>query len=841
MLSEAAPSAVAGAAVASEDAPNEQEELLVSQFSMILDEYIACHPVTTPALSEADVRFATAKYLLSRRRGGVVWPGENAARLAAILLILFVELLASSAITILGLGQEELYALMERAVREGGVSRDELVRTTVATDLVGNAVTLAQSDQLRRLWEPSRREGSGREGSGSSLHSVSEDGPYDGGDDDDEAERAPPADVRAPPRREWSTDVCGPSVADQSIVSEPTHSRPPPQAGRSLALGAALFVIGLSLWFLSEKNTPLSPTLRWLPPTVYSSLALGGFPLMAISVRPDDAISVRRLARGMAALTIVCGGLLTIVFVLDALHFATAVAPSYDAVNAEQRNPIVLVLWFGTAAIAWFFCWRFSRAGKMPPDAATLEYIWDSGHFAGRTIGTFYGCYAIARTLTLQYQRAGESMDFQFIIASNTRTTTFHVAGLAVQALSPFAWCAATTAERRLRLQQWLRVAPTQLAKEAVATGGSAAAAHATPSFEISYEDVEVDMKRLIGRGGMSAVFYGAWHGNRVAVKVLKGRVRRQALLDEAAVLSRLRHPCICSFFGVVTLRTGQDALVLEYMARGSLAEYLDLVLPRSRDRDQTAAKASGGSGHVTVPRAAPRHVATGLLMRVAREVASGLLYLHRMDYLHRDVKTANILLTADLHATLSDFGLAKQLRAGSEGGATGAAGSSSDHSTDGSIGNSGRAHTMGVGTPRYMAPEVIRSTNNITRVYHQSCDVYSFAYVLWEMMHRRVAFDDVPTLDEIVALVSRGVRPPIELPDDRAGFAPIIAASWAHTPSTRPTMANVLESIGQLIGPVGWEPPADAAQTDPPGRKGTNASVRRRRGPAEAATQRAL
>ena len=100
MLSEAAPSAVAGAAVASEDAPNEQEELLVSQFSMILDEYIACHPVTTPALSEADVRFATAKYLLSRRRGGVVWPGENAARLAAILLILFVELLASSAITI---------------------------------------------------------------------------------------------------------------------------------------------------------------------------------------------------------------------------------------------------------------------------------------------------------------------------------------------------------------------------------------------------------------------------------------------------------------------------------------------------------------------------------------------------------------------------------------------------------------------------------------------------------------------------------------------------------------------------------------------------------------------
>jgi serine/threonine protein kinase len=117
--------------------------------------------------------------------------------------------------------------------------------------------------------------------------------------------------------------------------------------------------------------------------------------------------------------------------------------------------------------------------------------------------------------------------------------------------------------------------------------------------------------------------------------------------------------------------------------------------------------------------------------MRLAREVASGLLYLHQMDIFHRDVKAGNILLTAlggdELHATLADFGLAKPLRgsgdvtvAAPEGGAA--------ELVD------GVCDTKGVGTPRYMAPEVIKAPNNTMRVYNQSCDVYSFAFVLWEV-----------------------------------------------------------------------------------------------------------
>ena len=84
-------------------------------------------------------------------------------------------------------------------------------------------------------------------------------------------------------------------------------------------------------------------------------------------------------------------------------------------------------------------------------------------------------------------------------------------------------------------------------------------------------------------------------------------------------------------------LDDGRHALVLEYMAGGSLAEYLRLGTSQERPMEQT------------------------LLPRIAREVAGGLLYLHRTALLHRDVKAANILLTAngtdgaEVHAKVAD------------------------------------------------------------------------------------------------------------------------------------------------------------------------------------------
>lgn len=154
------------------------------------------------------------------------------------------------------------------------------------------------------------------------------------------------------------------------------------------------------------------------------------------------------------------------------------------------------------------------------------------------------------------------------------------------------------------------------------------------------------------------------------------------------------------------------------------------------------------------------------------------------------------------MHATLADFGLAKPLRAAeaAAGRDTGGTGTGIAHEAgDTPAGDLG--DTMGVGTPRYMAPEVIKHPSSAT-LYTPSCDVYSFAFVLYEMMHGHIAFDDVASLDDVLSLVLGGVRPKIDLPPDRAGFAPIISAAWVQSATARPTMDVMLEHIGLLIGP---------------------------------------
>ena len=301
--------------------PTSSKDSFVSAFDELLDEYIRQHPVHTEALTPAEVRFAAGKFLLSKskRIGVIAWPGDGAARLAAILLVLFVEGLASSQSSVLGIATPELYTLMERAVRDGGVSRAELLRHTTVVDRVGNAVLLAQSDELRRLW---LEQPSARDGSGSSLPSVSED----------EAEPLPQRlaiSGAGTTSSAGATSVAGAmssagassgagAISGAGATSGATASgaanatrqqggvQPPPlldpAAMRSssacwsralggelhvepcLLLGAALFALGLGLWFLSERTqlVPFAPgivvrTIRLLPPTVYSSCAMAGF------------------------------------------------------------------------------------------------------------------------------------------------------------------------------------------------------------------------------------------------------------------------------------------------------------------------------------------------------------------------------------------------------------------------------------------------------------------------------------------------------------------------------------------------------------------------------------
>jgi serine/threonine-protein kinase len=107
---------------------------------------------------------------------------------------------------------------------------------------------------------------------------------------------------------------------------------------------------------------------------------------------------------------------------------------------------------------------------------------------------------------------------------------------------------------------------------------------------------------------------------------------------------------------------------------------------------------------------------------RIGRQVAMGMAAAHRMGIVHTDLKPANILLTVDGEAKITDFGLARRTRTATDSGQT----LEWSPPSDGKIS----------GTPSYMSPEQSRGEPSTP-----ASDVFSYALVLYEMVTGRMAF----------------------------------------------------------------------------------------------------
>ncbi len=97
------------------------------------------------------------------------------------------------------------------------------------------------------------------------------------------------------------------------------------------------------------------------------------------------------------------------------------------------------------------------------------------------------------------------------------------------------------------------------------------------------------------------------------------------------------------------------------------------------------------------------------------------------------------------------------------------------------------------LGTTQWMAQEVIAGNSS----YTQKADVFSFGVVLWELVTRKVPWEELQ-MWEIPVVVGRGERPPIPK-DVIPRFSQLIASCWQANPSKRPTCTQISEEITKM------------------------------------------
>jgi len=196
-----------------------------------------------------------------------------------------------------------------------------------------------------------------------------------------------------------------------------------------------------------------------------------------------------------------------------------------------------------------------------------------------------------------------------------------------------------------------------------------------------------------LGDGCFGLVSLERYQHASVAIKQLTmlGPRHDKYIIGEMVTLSRLRHPNIVALYGLCIEREGIFILT-EYVYNGSLAKNLACYAFNMK-----------------------------LKLQILVETAAAMNYLHSRNIMHRDLKSANLLLTEGWHIKLCDFGFSKHLEEVEK----------EDY------------NTLRIGTMAYMAPEVLYDK------YNNSVDVYSFGVVMYEVLKGEPIVDQNPQFND--------------------------------------------------------------------------------------------
>jgi len=283
-------------------------------------------------------------------------------------------------------------------------------------------------------------------------------------------------------------------------------------------------------------------------------------------------------------------------------------------------------------------------------------------------------------------------------------------------------------------------------------------------------------IEQLLGRGQIADVYRGL---DQLLARSIAVKVFRQGVVDAAAVarqrtemqiLANLHHPSLVAVYdakfgsdtipvpGAAGQGTGTSAgltyLVMELVDGGTIADRI----------------ASGGLSQLEVT-------------RVGIAVAGGLAAVHQFGLVHRDVRPANILLTAGGEVKLSDFGFATEMEAG--------------RLTRGPDNADGAA---------YLSPEQARGA-----VIGPASDVYALGLVLLECLTGRREYPGYG----VESAVARLTRPPV-VPENLPGsWQTVLRAMTQLDPARRPTAAQVHATLNGA--PAAVQPTRPAAPVPAP------------------------